>query len=63
MGIARYLGILIGKAHKCVDNDNAHVGTVNCHISSQYAVMLYFFGYLGLSSDTCGINENVLAAG
>ena len=61
MGHTGHLSILLGDTFGGVDHDEAHIGTLNGHGSTEHAVLLNIFFHLGLLTDAGGINEHKLA--
>ena len=61
MGIACHLGILLGEALSGVNDDDADIRPVHCHIGTQDAVLLDVVIHTGLAADAGGVDEHILA--
>ena len=60
VGVACDLAVLLGEAYRRVDDDNAHVGAVDCHEGAQNAEMLDILDDLSLAAHSGGVDEDEL---
>ena len=60
VGVACDLAVLLGEAYRRVNDDNAHVGAVDCHEGAQNAEMLDVLDDLSLAAHSGGVDEDEL---
>ena len=60
---AGHLGVLVRKAHGCIDHDDAHIRTLNRHLRPDDAVLFNGIIHLVAAAQPGGINQNKAAVG